>query len=241
MRSFTVEKTVPISLVLLRGQSLSAFHYELGFTILTNATSTSDKDIEDAHLYQNINFSKILVFIEGALHQSVVFDQSAADFIFGAFAQLDNNLMVLPQVTEEVMLAAIHCKLNSIVSHGTYIDKVSLRNIDTDLTYQYILYDNEPYLELPSKSEWLTKLSYWPDCWWNRPDTNTMDRNAADQQELDEWQELKETHNLDELYMAPFNEVESQYIDAVSKKDGEVIDVDFSSENSKKWSPVVVK
>jgi len=153
----------------------------------------------------------------------------------------ENNLIVLPDLSEACLAASLHAKLNSIVSDNTRIDELILGDPSEDIAYKYFLTEEDPYIELPTAKEWEGEYPYWPGCWWFRKDTTTMDKNAADKEEYDNWLVLCEDENINELHTATFTEIERQ-VAAMIKGEmpsaGELLEVDFNKGNA--WQPRIV-
>jgi len=151
-------------------------------------------------------------------------------------AELENNLMVLPDCGESIVAAALHHKLNAICKDLTFMDELVLYEPEQDITYRYLLTDDELDVSLPTGG-WLGELSYWDDPWWERDDCMTFDNVAANKKELKRFIEQKIVHeyNSRETFTNLENEISKMFEpDDEAKpmsepaKDADIIRVDFN-------------
>lgn len=241
MKSFLLEKTVPVKFITVVNNTLLMSDYDLSFTMVTEFVPNR-MEYNEAQKLQNISFTKVVTFITDILDGSVVFDAGLDDDIISKFYEFNNNFVTLPFIDESTLMAALHCKLNAIVDENTHIDRIKLLEKTENICYEYVSIDEE-YTELPSEEEWNTEFSYWKGCWWNRPDVNTMDRNAKDKKEYDDWMRLVKENNLEKLYTQLFEDIEKVFAN-IDGSAGEVIEVDFEksdvSHGKHIWKPVLV-
>lgn len=242
MRSFTMEKTMPINMIFCDTDNLELEirGFDLSFTLITEASSLNEDDLIQARKDQNVAFSKIITLISSVIDQSIAYESDRADLVYTTLSEFNNNLITLPQMSEMSLIAALHAKFNSICGPDTHVDRIRLNDTRDNLMYEYILLDEEEYMELPSTEEWNTDMPYWEGCWWNRPDTNTMDRNATTIDEFNKWNELKQESDVDGQFLSIFKEIESKFDEMFSGvvKEGELITVDF--ENKEVWTPKLI-
>lgn len=244
MKSYSMKKTLPVRIMKAdrQAQEITMHNYEITYDIWTHYEHT--QDIDDARTEQEITFAKINTFLSEIIDQSIVLEKSEDLDAYAEFFSFANNFVVLPELNENVFLAALHCKLNAIAGENTEISELSLRDIQEDITHSYYL-ESDTYDELPAASEWQGEMPYWPGCWWNRPDVNTLDRNAQTQEEYDNWQDVKKTHGIDKINMETFREIELLFRGA-DKCDcaGDVIEVDFEKSDIKHgkyvWKPLLL-
>lgn len=239
MKNFSMEKTVPIRLLLVDSEEseLKFISYTLSFTLVTAVTS--HEQIEQAQMDQSISFTKIMAFLESVVDNSVVFDTNSSQTSYNKFAEFTNNLMVLPDISEYAFMAALHCKINKFIKESTQVDTLTLEETSIGVKYEYTLIEDD-YDELPSDEEWSHELSYWDGCWWNRADTNTFDKIAHCQEELDEWNDMVKNSEHGNLFTAIFDQIENSF-DKLKEHPGELIKVDFENKQpAKRWQPVLV-
>lgn len=241
MKSIDLTKTMPLNLLLFSDNAFETLVVDLSFTLITEADSDSMDDIGQARIDQNSSFTKIVTFAESILNETVVFDINDSKIITEHFGKLQNNFMMLPNVSEMTIMAALHCKLNHIINDNSYVTSISCNEKIQNLTFSYTLIDDlEGYTELPSDAEWCPEFSYWDTPWWSRRDIVTIDRVAADQEEYDNWlavDKIKVEASSQDLLKA----IDDQYIDLFSDteiKEGDIIEVDF--EQKKSWGPRLV-
>lgn len=235
MKSFILEKTVPIKLILVdhENQMLDISNYDLSFTMVTEADEQDSKSVLEAQLKQNISYTKILTFIEGVLDHSVVFDGYQQDNLYSNLGEYNNNFVVLPGLSESVLISAIHSKLNVIVEQDTFVDCVTMKDTTNNLSYQYVVTPDEGYSELPDSGNWIGEFPFWETPWWHRNDISTTDNDAQTQEQYDKWLEVKESGNVDEMNKKTFQEIEQQLtelfneVKKIKTGPGEIIEVDF--------------
>jgi len=239
MNSFVLEKTLKLRLIALSStQDLNILNYDFKFTLLTVMESESSSDLEKAQQTQNISYNTIITFLTDLVDNSIiVVGNKASDM--DAISGFTNNLIVVPDLSELSLIATLHSKLNAITAEATTVDKITLRDVDSDLSYEYILLDDH-YDELPSAEEWSNELSYWPGCWWNRVDITTSDRIAENKKEHTKWLKIKKEHNIDEINKQWLHSIEQAFA-CTSLGEGQVIEVDFEANEPKPaWRPVFV-
>ena len=59
-----------------------------------------------------------------------------------SLADMDNNLMVLPDCGESILAAALHQKLNAICKEYTYMEEIVIYDPAQEITYRYQLSDD---------------------------------------------------------------------------------------------------
>jgi len=77
MKTFTMEKTIPLSLTLMEtlpSKKIVSGRYDLSFTMITEAESTNADTLLNAQYDQNVSFSKVFLFIEQFVNHSVIFE-----------------------------------------------------------------------------------------------------------------------------------------------------------------------
>jgi len=246
MSKFTLEKTFPIQLLIYspEGKSILIQNMDLTFDMLTREDSTDEDALMDAQIKQNVSFGKAMGWIEGYLNQSIMFENKIAEFGF----DLNNNIVLLPDLTENTVCAAIHCKLNSIIEEDSYIARVVIYDRDDQVKYSYTA-DAEDDYPLPTLKEWLGPRSYWDIPWWYREDVTTYDKAASSAEEYTEWMKARLESGLDEKNMQMFNDIEEEVrsvftsvlqeskpeekMAKAEKAPGEVIKIDFANKPNK--------
>lgn len=233
MKNFFMEKTMPVTLMFLDADSgiMDCASYEISFTMVTEMASAAE--LSEQKLKQHISLTKLLTLIEAVVDQSMVITASTEDF--HTVTQFNNNVIVLPDITEAMLTMALHSKFNAVVHTDTFVDCVRLKNTRDDVSYEYLQTDKE-YTDLPAMSEWLGDLSYWQKPWWQRADISTLDRQAATPEEHELWCKTREKTDVDELNTQVFRDIEDQITlmfnsgrSAPGDKQGELIEVDFQN------------
>lgn len=241
MKHFQLKKSMPLKLMISNeiDNLLEVANYKISFTILTHTESSNKEDLIQAQKNQNVSFAKITALIEHILNQSIVTSKQQANDVHESISIFENNIIVLPNITDDILAAALHCKFNSVIAKNTHVDSVVLEDLDDNLCYEYLLIDDD-YTELPDTNEWNNNLGYFDTPWWISNDIRTMDRDAADAEELAGWKKLSQEENVDVLNYNLFAMLEEQF-DKIFDQDetpGEIIEVDFKE--TEKWQPKIV-
>jgi len=256
MKNFTMEKTMPLDLIVFDEllNQITPIRYEICFSIRTDAENGSTEEILEAHLNQNISFAKVLSFLDGILEHSICVTPYHPNFKFIKEQGYSNNILMLPDVNESTILNCLHSKISNIIHDNTYVESLSLTDLINNISYNYInVVDEEDtvitYNDLPTTEEWLPEFSHWDEPWWFRDDVLTMDDNEDSAEGLAEWKILAEQNNFQSQYRELFQDIESSVRDAIKKIDaskgntdtGELVEVDFKKKTRKpSWTPTVV-
>lgn len=258
MKTFKLEKTQNLDLIILDSfdDSKRAIigKFQLVFSMITRCASLNEEDIHEAQLNQNVSFAKACAFLETVIDNSIVTDLENSTDALVFFQGYENNVIVLPEVTDTTLLAALYAKLNSITNENTTMEKMSLHSVDDNMTYHYFVDEDDDddeldyYPELPAIGEWCTELSYWDKPWWLRADGHTFDRVADNKEELERWINVKNSADLDADFQEMLDTIEqsvTKLVNKVAGKEepvGEVIEVDFNNPEKRpgKWNPTVV-
>lgn len=209
---------------------------EISYQMFTESDDDDEdimKDMSDAH---NLSFLSVDLFMAMIDHSIVtdidnlpIVDQWTDDYF-------DNNVIVLPELIEGELLAALHRKLNVITHKSTVIPLVQIKDMDENLTFSLGLSDVDTRI-LPEQDEWLGEYPYWETAWWNRNDISTYDNFAETKREWTAWK--KEQPRLDQIAQEPLRML-SKSINNITGP-GELIEIDFKEKSkAKAWTPRVV-
>ena len=236
MKKIQMEKKVRAGILLYQGtptKLLEPKTIEVRFSLRTEHDDM--EDIISSQINHNISYAKIRLFLETVLPNTMICGSRDLSEALQLSAELENNLMVVPDCGESIIAAALHHKLNSICKEYTYMEELVLYEPEQDITYRYLLTDDELDVSLPGGG-WLGELSFWDEPWWERDDCLTFDNVAQNSSELKKFQEQKAIHeynsretfiNLEKeisLMFEPQNEPE---LDTEPRKDADVIRLDF--------------
>lgn len=250
MKKFTLEKTVPLKIMLFDSSvsRLEIKDYVFAFSLMTE-TEDYDNPLE-AQVDQNISFSKIMFFLEAILDESIMYSiddaESVTKIIYGNFS---NNLILVPDINEGLLLALLHMKLNTICQLYSTVEKVKL--MDTSNHINYELTCDDPDLEdLPSIQEWNTELSLWPEPWWLRDDPLSWDIDFDTKENLEKFKEALGTPDYVKDFENIGDQVRELFVKQLEEKGlvekaekGTLIEIDFTSEQEpkpQKWTPKIV-
>ncbi len=245
MRRFVVEKVIPIKLILVEEKSLIVKNFNVSFTMATYPDI--EEDLISAQINQNVSFSKAVFFLEQIINESIVFEKERADEINKYLVEYENNMIVIPDLSEATLITVLHSKLNAISSENTRVDKIKLIEGIDSITYEY--YDDNEDTEtsiLPSIDEWMGDFSFYEEPWWHRNDQLTWDNAAKDKEEYDLWLERRTSEGFPTSTEA-FDEIEERVMEVITsvfksgeEPKGEIIEVDFANEKRQKWKPTLV-
>ena len=231
-----MEKKVRAGILIYQGtptKLLEPKTIEIRFSLRTE--NDDPDEITQSQINHNISYAKIRLFLETVLQNTMICSANDLEEALQLSAELDNNLMVLPDCGESILAAALHHKLNAICKELTFMDEIVLYEPEQDITYRYLLTDDELDISLPSGG-WLGELSYWDDPWWERDDCLTFDNVAKTKKELKTFSEQKVIHeyNSRETFINLENEIAKMFEPqdeakpmAEPNKDADVIRVDF--------------
>lgn len=236
MKKIQMEKKISAGIILYQGtptKLLEPKTIEIKFSL---RTENDDPDnVIQSQIDHNISYAKIRLFLETVLPNTIVCSATDLSDSLQLSAEMDNNLMVIPDCGESIIASALHHKLNAICKDYTYMDELVLYEPGQDITYRYLLTDDELDVSLPT-GQWLGELSFWDDPWWERDDCLTFDNVAQTTQELKKFAEQKIVHeyNSRETFINLENEIskmfepESDQEDTPEiSQDADVIRVDF--------------
>jgi hypothetical protein len=239
MNEFRLEKECSIQLMYYNAEAnlLDIRDVDLTFSMVTSAYSNDPLDLAEAQLKQNISFAKASSFVERCLHGSIIFD----NVISTIGLTLENNLITVPDVTENTFVASLICKLNSIVDEDTTIHSIKMFDKYDKLKYTYKIEEKDTDYPLPKQTDWLGEYPYWETPWWYRDDITTYDKGATTEEEYKGWQKERKDGNVDKENRIWFEEIEKEVIklytemkneqETTSPKKGEVISIDFGNKN----------
>jgi hypothetical protein len=250
MKKFTLEKTVPLKIMLFDSgvSRLEIKDYVFTFSLMTE-TEGYDNPLE-AQIDQNISFSKIMFFLEAIMDESIMYSVDDADIVTkNIYGNLSNNLILTPDVNEGIFLALLHMKLNTICQPFSTVEKVRLMDKNDNINYE-LTCDDADLEDLPSIQEWNNELSLWPEPWWLRDDPLSWDIDFESKEELEKFKELlgtpdyfKDFENISEQVKTLFiKQLEERGLIEKAEK-GTLIEIDFASEQEpkpQKWTPKIV-
>ena len=237
MKKIQMEKKVSVGVLLYQGtptKLLEPKTIEIKFSLRTE--NDDPDDIVQSQINHNISYAKIRLFLESVLPNTMICSSGDLEECLQLSAELENNLMVLPDCGESIVAAALHHKLNAICKDMTYMDEIVLYEPEQDITYRYLLTDDELDISLPSGG-WLGELSFWDDPWWERDDVLTFDNCARSKKELKTFAEQKVVHeynsretfvNLEAEIAKMFEPEDDIEPMAEPAKDADIIRVDFN-------------
>jgi hypothetical protein len=235
MNSLTLNKKFPLSLIMHDTQrnSLQSRCFEIEITLYSVPEGDTQIHIEKAQLDQNLSFSKCQHFVEHILDSSWVYDLPGRDLVEVLIhTDLNFNAVLIPSMNEAALVTAIHAKLSTLCAETTVLDRVRLRDIREDLTYDFVSENGDISPALPSATEWLGKYSYWSTPWWNRYDITTYDNFADSVEEHEEWLLARDSENLLEEATRELNEIDEMIRETFykNKPAAEVIELEFGKD-----------
>lgn len=250
MKKFTLEKTVPLKIMLFDSSvcRLEIKDYVFTFSLMTE-TEDYDNPIE-AQIDQNISFSKIMFFLEAIVDESIMYSVDDAEIVTKTIhGNIGNNLILTPDINEGILLALIHMKLNTICQPYSTVEKVRLMDKNDNINYE--LTCDDPDLEdLPSIQDWNDELSLWPEPWWLRDDPLSWDIDFDTKENLESFREALGTPDFVKDFAGIGDQVRAMFVKQLEDKGlidkqekGTLIEIDFTSEQEpkpQKWTPKIV-
>lgn len=231
-----MEKKVRAGILLYQGTPKKLMEpktIEIRFSLRTENDDVDD--IVQAQINHNISYAKIRLFLESILPNTLICSSKDLTEALKLCSELENNIMVVPDCGESIIAAALHHKLNAICKDYTYMEELVLYEPEQDITYRYLLTDDELDISLPTGS-WLGELSFWDDPWWERDDCLTFDNVALNKSELKTFADQKIMHeyNSNETFINLEKEIsrmfepEEEISPREPNHDADVIRVDFN-------------
>ncbi len=221
------------------------------YRITYSMTTSVDAEAVDPHLEaqkaQNKSYAKVNTFVEQVLDHSFIIQIGNPDLKF--IDKYNNNIIVMPDLSEMTFLSALHCKLNHIIDKNTFVDNLSLVDTDQQITYNYNVdtFEEDTWIELPSHDEWLPEFSHFEQSWWFRYDMSTFDGMSKDQEEHELWQLAKDEEGVDDINKEPLDYIDKTFDDMFDQQkeyDGQIVDLkDYKIAKEKKktgWTPKLV-
>ena len=243
MKQVILEKTLPLQLLTVESDTnmFDVRNYEITFSLNTTIDETFDGDsVLEAQFQQNTSFTSIACLIEATLNKSIMFDIDNSDVNYQRFNDFENNFIILPECSDVMLCAALHCKFNSICTDLTTVHKVVLKDVCDGLAYSYDVDTfEEGYSELPTLQDWIGDLSYFDQSWWFRKDITTFDKAATSEEDLADWKlhyaeaegPRKNVQMLEDIH-ASMTEIfygKDGGDTTAIKKTGQLIEVDFKN------------
>lgn len=236
MKKIQMEKKVRAGILLYQGTPKKLMEpktIEIRFSLRTENDDVDD--IVQAQINHNISYAKIRLFLESILPNTLICSSKDLTEALKLCSELENNIMVVPDCGESIIAAALHHKLNAICKDYTYMEELVLYEPEQDITYRYLLTDDELDISLPTGS-WLGELSFWDDPWWERDDCLTFDNVALNKSELKTFTDQKIMHeyNSNETFINLEKEIsrmfepEEEISPREPNHDADVIRVDFN-------------
>lgn len=236
MKKIQMEKKVRAGILLYQGTPKKLMEpktIEIRFSLRTENDDVDD--IVQAQINHNISYAKIRLFLESILPNTLICSSKDLTEALKLCSELENNIMVVPDCGESIIAAALHHKLNAICKDYTYMEELVLYEPEQDITYRYLLTDDELDISLPTGS-WLGELSFWDDPWWERDDCLTFDNVALNKSELKTFADQKIMHeyNSNETFINLEKEIsrmfepEEEISPREPNHDADVIRVDFN-------------
>ena len=230
MNSLTLNKKMPLTLIMQSSHSISARCFEIEITLYSVPENNDSQSLEKAQLDQNISYSRCQYFIENILDSSWVYDLSGHNTVSTLIeSDLDFNAVLLPSMNEAALITAIHAKLTTLCCDTTILDRVKLNDLRDDLVYDFISEEGEASKALPGAKEWLGDYPYWSTPWWNRYDITTYDNFAESQEEHEEWLAIRDSENIIEETTRELDEIDESIRAAFyqNRPEAEVIELEF--------------
>jgi hypothetical protein len=228
--NITIRKLIPISLVYYQHEQAMFIprFFDIEFTLYSVPEDDTESGIMDASMHQLISYHKCMYFLENILDGSLVVDADGMALAKKLVEDdTDNNIVVIPSLTEQTILGAIQAKLYALCSGGTVIDRVTLSDVREKTTFDLFAEDGVIEGLLPESGRWLGNFPYWETPWWNRPDAVTFDNYAESMDEYEFWTSEENQELVAKDTTAEFLDIENAIRErhASLKTRAEIIDI----------------
>ena len=238
MKRLGMKKKATVRLVVL-AEAIECRNIEVSFTMITDTDLYEDGVL--AQMDQGISYSKCMYFLTEVLNDSIVYDYERSADVHRYLAQFENNLAVVPDISDGTLVALIMAKLSSLCKPNTFVDTVEITDCDDGVGYELMCTDANELsgTDLPDKDMWMGKLSFWDAPWWYRDDASTWDASAETEDELRKWRvenKERQLNGSDTIHNVALNEIERQLKSkfrqlsvsvGTPETSGELIEVDF--------------
>ena len=240
MKSLRLHKMIPIKLLFVNPEArmLEQKDYEVEFSIHTEGPI---KDATSGAISQNKGFQKVVYMLKDIIDESIVYAPDQIQLMERYFADYDNNFVVIPFISETMLIECLHSKFNRITDQNTYVDFISLKDKANNLGYTY-LNDEEDDYDLPVDNFWIGEFPFWETPWWKRYDSTTFDNTGKNAEEQKVVREDREDKQVDRLTTLIFDEIDQNIESALGEqKSGEIVDLEEIRKTRKpKWKPTLV-
>jgi hypothetical protein len=239
MKSLRLHKTVPIKLLFVNADArmLEQKDYEVDFSIHTEGV----EGFTAGTVSQNKGFQKIIYLLTDIINESIVYAPDQILLMEKYFADYDNNFLVLPMISETMLIECLHSKFNALLDEHTYTDFVGLKDNFANIGYSYMNDDPNDY-DLPVDNTWVGEFPFWDRPWWERYDSTTFDNTGIDEVEQQVVMEDRQEKGVNKLITMVFDEIDDNVEKMLGDpKSGEVIDIqDIIKRRETKWKPTLV-
>jgi hypothetical protein len=239
MKSLRLHKTVTIKLLFVNTEArmLEQKDYEIDFSIHTEGVQGSTAGA----VSQNKGFQKIVYLLTDIINESIVYAPDQIPLMEKYFADYDNNFLVLPMISETMLIECLHSKFNALLDENTYTDFIGLKDNFAGLGYSYLNDEVNDY-DLPVDNTWVGEFPFWDKPWWERYDSTTFDNTGKDEIEQQVVMEDRQEKGVNKLITMVFDEIDENVEKMLGDpKSGEVIDIqDIIKRREAKWKPTLV-
>lgn len=239
MKSLRLHKTVPIKLLFVNPEArmLEQKDYEIDFSIHTEGVEGATAGA----VSQNKGFQKIVYLLTDIINESIVYAPEQIPLMEKYFADYDNNFLVLPMISETMLIECLHSKFNALLDENTYTDFIGLKDNFAGLGYSYLNDETNDY-DLPVDNSWVGEFPFWDRPWWERYDSTTFDNTGKDEIEQQVVMEDRQEKGVNKLITMVFDEIDENVEKMLGDpKSGEVIDIqDIIKRREAKWKPTLV-
>lgn len=239
MKSLRLHKTVTIKLLFVNTEArmLEQKDYEIDFSIHTEGVQGSTAGA----VSQNKGFQKIVYLLTDIINESIVYAPEQIPLMEKYFADYDNNFLVLPIISETMLIECLHSKFNTLLDEHTYTDFIGLKDNFAGLGYSYLNDESNDY-DLPVDNTWVGEFPFWDKPWWERYDSTTFDNTGKDEIEQQVVMEDRQEKGVNKLITMVFDEIDENVEKMLGDpKSGEVIDIqDIIKRREAKWKPTLV-
>lgn len=163
--------------------------FPVNFTLLSELVPSDPEKEQDAE-FMSAAYRKVKYFVTKILNGSI-FMFKENDWACQAFVDCqtgmpsgETNIVLLPhEATNAVICEVIQAKLKALTKGEFDFTFIQLESSD-DIGLSFTFIGNSRD-ELPDMEEWVGKLTYFSEPWWNRDDSSTFDLTPGLESDLD--------------------------------------------------------
>lgn len=237
MSSMRLVQSNRIKVLVIDNNYFEMKNYEITYSMFSAPLKSESGDHSKS---QNKGYLKVNFLIHNMLDDAVLYTPDNKENVERLFGEFENNFILLPEASETTLLEALHYKFNVICGDNTYVEQLSICDVDRGLSYDLSEVDYE--YRLPGNN-WLGDFSYWEEPWWARNDSATFDSCGISDEDVIEF---RKTNSYEMLVKQPLVDIDNEIdklFNHLEGKTAEVVDLEEVKKQielrNNKWKPTI--